>query len=1176
MENITNAVALAQPVGKELTLLEKDGKDPRTILVNILASAQLHPQVSEQILAGVSFDLIDWVHRARIEEVGALIAKLKREDEIDSITSARRVMDLFAQERFAAGAFQTADINLKSAISQGQGVEPAASKYLSARAQLETASHGLNLAFSVLSENEQKQFGIDHVRLLTAPMPEPPAPVVSVEKPVIQAPPTTDVTVPTPTYPAPTHPVKKKHPPIIARTAETSVTREAQVIPPPPLPVDSKPKDKDSEIISHLKGHWSLYFGSAILGIGLLAGFLGYKRSRKAIKNKPPSSGNPSDDGFIVAGDQGPALPDADELAWANIPRAIPVYQAQADIPVQAKQPLITGLRIMDVLSLSLAAGLSAFHSGGDIRIVGISMLGAFLTTRLFYAVQLWFHEIGHTLTALVQSPRDFKKILTTQNISGSYGPGDWLRVALAFGRPSHNAGVDLPLTGIARRVNQALGFGISTAVSVITIGLALRFRIPSVFLTPMVLSSLFMFINSFVTDIWKPSPDGKIECGDSGYIWLPKEGVQGVEGFFPAFVKAGLKQMHHISSLRGDQGKGEFTWGETSDGDVVPIIFKAMKSKRGNSVTDEVNKGFEDEIRKYLKQGITPLSGGSREVMSHDRFLTQGVPSMQSLHPHLGVIEKRTICYFDNGVYQKRPRTIVSVVIENGDNDAHQKHGQLIPTRKIREFYPRKFRMEKDVYIAPNTENPKGYYDYLPSGDAPPLALEVQWADNQGDWVASSRYAADEVFYKSNEESMDQNLSEAEEQALGDLYMGVYEHGHEQVLIRPKLNKRNKTLTDLWVTEEMVREHPQLAFQYNALNDFRADLKKHFLAASQRSAVGALLLRLQRLHPQEGMEQKISRFVDMTVERFFTADILQAAIEIDKRTQGTGTYSVRELNSKYPQRGIFWTRGQSLSLGENAQAGYLAYNSEHTALMHVSQDHPPVKQILFLNSEGRGQLTETFYDNDSGRLVLRAYSPEKGRFLNEDELKESRMELEPDNEYFTPLVERDPKALAEEDIAGIPQAIHEAGERWEEPDSFVRQSADELFNKIASRYVERYISDNSRFYKVMRGDLLFGIEKEAAAYLRELYSDQEANVRLAALIRLVEQDHRISLYLKARLDRMVSDEADLLSGRIISGEMDQDDLYSQLKDFDLRLSRRMKAEIKMLTVNLVSHNAQF
>src|SRR5262249_7877235 len=137
--------------------------------------------------------------------------------------------------------------------------------------------------------------------------------------------------------------------------------------------------------------------------------------------------------------------------------------------------------------------------------------------------------------------------------------------------------------------------------------------------------------------------------------------------------------------------------------------------------------------LKKGLGRNIQPVSGDVREIITHDRFVTQGSPSQEGLHPHLGVAEKRTLCFFKDGEYQKQERTVVSIVIENGDNDAHIKHGKMMPTKAIREFYPIKFHMKKTRFSG-------GHFDYLPTGDAPPLALQEQWYDNQGDWWAASR----------------------------------------------------------------------------------------------------------------------------------------------------------------------------------------------------------------------------------------------------------------------------------------------------------------------------------------------------------------------------------------------------------------------------------------------------
>ncbi len=953
--------------------------------------------------------------------------------------------------------------------------------------------------------------------------------------------------------------------------------------------------------------NWPLMIGIVgVMGRATLLKVVKKKGARNAsfssnpVVTKKAADQNNQSWGFKVATNEGPALPDADELAWIQQQQAKQSAAVKVTNPVKQNTSVESGLRQMDVLGMATSTGLAAVLSGGDIKTMLTALISSFFLTRLIYVgQQLLFHEnAGHLGAALVQDRRNYKNILTWRNITANNTFKNFLSTIIPFGKPTQFAGVDLPFTGKVRTVNQIAGFAISAALCGLSFWFAAKTGLWAPLYGSLSTASLFMLYNTWMTDIWKPSAQGRIFCGDSGFIWLPnkKNATTSVgqnntatqlEGFFPEDFQEGQFNMRTYSSLRGDQGEGILTWAETPDGDIIPVIFKSLKSKRGKNVTRVAQLGFNGELRKLIAKDIRPLSGSVREIITHDRFLTQGTPSLAGLHAHLGPLERRRICYYVDGVYQKKMRTVVAVVILNGDNDYHKKYGKFMGTKRIKEFYARKLHMKKTVFIEPNPQNPKGYYDYLASGDTPGLAVELQWYDNQGDMWASSRNAL-EIFYHSDEESLEHNLSEEEIDIMGSFNMDIYEQGHEQILIRPGMKKKDKTLSDSWVTAQMAKQNPELNFQFQALEKFRADLKQRLLdevAKAQRdensSAQGRILNRLHQLHPREDFDKQLDRYVEITVERFFTADTMEAAKEIDELTGGTGTYGVRALNSKNPRRGVFWTRGQSIALGVNPEAGYIAYNSEHTSLMSKMGNAPPVKEILFLNSDGGGQLTETNQSSDGQELLIRAYSLDKKRYLTEDELKEWRMELDPENnEYYTPLVQRDPDNVANEDIAEIPRIIDRTSKMWNNPRSFARRTADAIFNKLASRFVERYIKDNSLYYKSMQGYLIYAIDEQArrcqGSRCEEEGKSKLANARLAAVLRVAQNDPRILSFLRSRLDQLVAFEADYVSRKIINGQSSEDDLFPQLKFIDTQLTELMDREIKILASKLVENNHDF
>jgi hypothetical protein len=880
---------------------------------------------------------------------------------------------------------------------------------------------------------------------------------------------------------------------------------------------------------------------------------------------------------FNVVNDFKPAMPTPEELAWVNAGSPVAVKQRPIQEKSKVGKPTAKGwaarvisgvrkyLRLTDVVGVGTGVAVTALTAGLNAQTLGMAALLSLAATRLFYAGKLFLHEQAHNLIALIQAKGNFKKAYSG-NLMGGYTWKDWLGVLLAP-HPKKDAGVELAfLSKGQRRFNQIAGFTTSVGVAGLSVWLALKFGLPKYLLGALGAATLKILAGSFKEDILHPSAQGKIKCGNSGVMWMSDD-----DDFFPEFSQEALVQMRYIAELRGDQGEGIFTWGKTEEGDIIPLIYKIMKTKRGSPVIFMTHLGFKKELQKAKANGINPV-GKIKIVSVHDRFATQGKPTEKALHTHLGPIERRTIVGFKDGQDIVAQRTIVTAATENGDNNFHMKHNAKVPVNPVvRSLYPRLLHMEKNVFIEPNSANPKGSYDYLPPGDAPALAVQLQWYDNQGDTTAASRFSYYEVMNDSIEEMEAHILAVGDEEAMGESILDYYQ-ANKQFILRPQLKKADKSFQDLWVTKDMVQQYPQLKFQYEALENFRRGLEKHLLAEmSQRSQVGRMLDEWRSRHSVD-FKQRLTKFVNMTVERFFTANRLSATQQVAEASRDS-FYGVTVRNSKEPESMTIWTDGQSVSLG--LAKGYVVWNSEHRAIIAQADADNPVQEVLFLNSESPGQLTDIAFNQDTGKPDLTVYDFQQKRFLEFAEIKEMRMQLH-GNQYATSNVQRDPETQADQDINDIPKTIKASRADWKNKKSFNRQTVVDFSSQFVSRGIEIYIRQNSTFYKTARGQMLELLYRQAQRCQTAQCSAEEAYRRRSLLISAVENDKRVLGYLQSLLDNLISYEADVFAADLMAGRKSDLDLYPLVLRLNQELPQMLEGEMKELADNLIKNNRDY
>ncbi len=197
-----------------------------------------------------------------------------------------------------------------------------------------------------------------------------------------------------------------------------------------------------------------------------------------------------------------------------------------------------------------------------------------------------------------------------------------------------------------------------------------------------------------------------------------------------------------------------------------------------------------------------------------------------------------------------------------------------------------------------------------LPPGDTPPVPLQIQFHLTRGNWAAAAHFAHVMVNHETVDEIEGDIMSQKDAEAAGQFLSGVFSK-FAYLLSRPGLQKSEKSFDDLWVTEEMAEQNPDLRFQYEAIESF----KQALIEAITRAVAEKRLPKILLAH-FSGLEGPglIEDFVDVAVEKFFTGGRRMATREFLEHAKGT--YGLFVRTSVEPNGVTLVSRQQGLVWG--------------------------------------------------------------------------------------------------------------------------------------------------------------------------------------------------------------------------------------------------------------------
>ena len=865
----------------------------------------------------------------------------------------------------------------------------------------------------------------------------------------------------------------------------------------------------------------------------------------------------------------------------------------------------------MDLLGAGAGVLLTGLSTDWNPHAMGIAALVMPFLTRLSYGLQIFIHEIlGHFVPALVLSP-ERGKVLSLNNFFANFGWNQWTRLLVAgFKAPSgdQNPSVYTWASGWRHKIIKVSGFVVTFFVGVMAGIESMNIWLP--LLGPVGISSLSVLAGSYATDI--KSRDmaegavddqcGRSECGIFGALWSDKSNEM-----YPQWIRDGFGKLINALIIRGGQSAGEFTIGLKSSGQnseegsnlqMVPVLSKVLKYKRGQGLSEALDQEFLRMVNRFEKKKVQAVAG-VKGILGHVRFATGGKVTREASHPHMGVQEEHDVWTLNNGSWVRKMTNIFVAIGHNGDNDAWSIWGRQYDTGQIRELFSAIFSMPKNYKVVTNKKDPKTgkevkevKYEALPPGDSPPLALQIHYLLTQGDWLSSARFAyvdrlinhdleaasgltdkeMELLTRKRLEHALSVMLSADEERKLGEAFQSVFAR-HAKRLLRPRLNKPDKSFTDLWVTQDIINAYPSLQYQLNALEAFKEDLKEAFGQHLRiNSEVGKILLKVGNVN-----EENIVEFVDEAVKMFFTGSRAAAVEQFARRSQGSFGLAVR--TSKELNGVSLYSSDQGLTIGYNQKSRLVTFSSEHSTLQYAFGSKGKMDDLVFINPEQPGQMADVNLNpdpNSANPITMKVYSFALNRTMTPKEISEQQFPQDASNPYWSPQISyKDPDNIVMTDIQSIPKEVRSARQSWSDPNSFNRQSAESLLEKIVSRHLERFIKENSEFYGAAQGSLISRIFEKSTECLGQGGCDaREANRRSAQLSNRLQADGRVVDYLKSRLDAVVSKLAGNMAQEITSGKLDETEMVLLLrKKIDAQLKILMDAEIIAIVDAVINGN---
>ncbi len=736
-----------------------------------------------------------------------------------------------------------------------------------------------------------------------------------------------------------------------------------------------------------------------------------------------------------------------------------------------------------------------------DMTSVVTALLGP-LAIRGFYAVQLGFHELaGHLFPALISSPSRSSEIINAKNLRANLSLNDWWQILRPGGDwLTKDPSVSLPLTGWKAKANRIGSFLISASVLPLALAGILYGQIDSnvanILTGPLSLAYVLTMIRSWQTDIKGRNSDcSDFGCGNFGIYWL--EGNDADHDSLPEWVREGLLSMFDRLIVRGGQEAGIAEFVHAKKGSVA-VITKVVKNRRGKDLGPKLIDKFENDLKKARgktlgKDGKEVSDGDNlpiiRGTTGHDRFATGGRVVLEAAHPFLSSVEVVDLWRITDGVMTLNPNEVFEAMTLNSHNGDNKKfrgfkkqrteesaepvqnslsifEDELMDLNEIREFFPKLLRLKSK----------------LPPGDSPPIALQMHFLINQASWLLSTRYAYTMLRNHSVSQATANLLTAQQEKAMAEPFKKVFAR-YAKALSRPHLNKKDKGLGDLYVTEEMVAQTPELQFQFDLLEKFRNALTAELWEEINKGTeVGKILGSFIK------DDEMMKAYVNTTVERFFTADPYNASLEFNRRAQGSFGLVTRSNLDDTGVAIISRNQGMNIAAKLDGKQSFFAYASELTALLENFGDRGRMDFAWPMNPDGEGQVLDIRLMRE-GKVKIKVFSTELKRELTTEEFEEESYRLNVENPKYPKFKElvqyKNPKQIGTEDIQMTTGAVSELKESYENPD--------EVNARTEKAYVESWIASQVEWFMAKRSDK-YGEGKEVANRILDRLFDQCAN----------------------------------------------------------------------------------
>jgi hypothetical protein len=385
-----------------------------------------------------------------------------------------------------------------------------------------------------------------------------------------------------------------------------------------------------------------------------------------------------------------------------------------------------------------------------------------------------------------------------------------------------------------------------------------------------------------------------------------------------------------------------------------------------------------------------------------------------------------------------------------------------------IKTFSGKEKKSLESKYLDPESEEYKAWKEQsfnelesalfgMPPGDAPILPLEQHLDLTQGDWFASVRYAHVMANHRDLEEARDDILFEKEGRAISRIYSEVYDQLEPYITRRgfdPKDPELIRNLSDCYVKDEQTAKRLGLEGQYEMLKIFKQMLYDRIKEETSKNTLAGEVFRQWEVKWQQQGEDpgRMRRvFINVAVEKFFTADNIAATKEFAESSDGTyGLYFSSSLDDSI----TFYQDNQDVVIGLNRKDEYFGAASDPRVLKSIGTNGEKFDEVIHLQD---GEVANVSF-SPSGKIIFRSWKRIKGEWV-ETSPKELEERFYPTaeyvdgkkNEYYASggVEYKNPRKIVQQDEQNTTKILSIEQEKLNDPESFNAQSTDYLHQRI-------------------------------------------------------------------------------------------------------------------------------